>query len=114
MSITPDLYLERPDSAAARIQMLGRSGLGDILVRVTEQSEEAPAKHLSKALGISSREGEVLNWLANGKSNKDIASILNISPRTVPKHIEQIFKKVGVENRTAAAAIALRQLNHLS
>ena len=45
-----------------------------------------------------------------GKSNRDIAEILNISPRTVNKHLEQIFDKMGVENRASAAALAVRAL----
>ncbi len=53
------------------------------------------------------REGEVLSWLSKGKTNRDIAQILGLSPRTVDKHLEQIYSKLGVENRTAAAAIAV-------
>ena len=52
----------------------------------------------------------MLGWLARGKSNRDIAAILGLSPRTVTKHVEQIFAKIGVENRTAAAARAIRLL----
>jgi ATP/maltotriose-dependent transcriptional regulator MalT len=44
----------------------------------------------------------VLSWIAKGKTNQDIAEILSLSLRTVKKHIENIFKKLGVENRTAA------------
>jgi DNA-binding CsgD family transcriptional regulator len=57
-------------------------------------------------LGLTTREGEVLAWLSKGKTNRDIAQILGLSPRTVDKHLEQIYAKLGVENRTAAAAIA--------
>ena len=59
------------------------------------------------ALGLSRKEANVLAWLAMGKTNKDIAQIMSISPRTVQKHLEYIFVKLGVETRTAAAAIAL-------
>jgi DNA-binding CsgD family transcriptional regulator len=45
---------------------------------------------------------------ARGKSNRDIGEILNISPRTVNKHLEQVFVKLGVENRAAAAGAAIR------
>ena len=45
-------------------------------------------------------------WLARGKANKDIAEILGLSPRTVNKHLEQIYAKLGVENRASATAIA--------
>ena len=47
----------------------------------------------------------MLAWLAKGKTNRDIADILGMSPRTVNKHLEHIFEKLGVETRAAAAAI---------
>ena len=59
---------------------------------------------------LTSREAEVLLWISRGKPNRDIGEILNISPRTVNKHLEQIFVKLGVENRAAAAAAAVRTL----
>lgn len=57
--------------------------------------------------GLTPREADVLAWLAQGKSNVDIAAILAISPRTVQKHLERIFVKLGVESRTAAAAYVI-------
>ena len=58
------------------------------------------------ALELTWRESEVLAWLACGKSNDEIATVLGTSPRTVAKHVEHIFRKLGVESRTAAAARA--------
>ncbi len=52
----------------------------------------------------------MLIWIARGKSNRDISEILSISPRTVNKHLEQIFTKLGVENRASAAALAVGAL----
>jgi DNA-binding CsgD family transcriptional regulator len=57
-------------------------------------------------LGMTPREAEVLHWVAEGKTNKDIGTILRSSPRTVGKHLERVFSKLGVETRTAAAARA--------
>jgi DNA-binding CsgD family transcriptional regulator len=57
--------------------------------------------------GLTPREAEVLAWIAQGKSNADIATILSASPRTVQKHLEHIFRKLGVESRTAAAVKAM-------
>jgi DNA-binding CsgD family transcriptional regulator len=54
--------------------------------------------------GLSPREAQVLNWLSQGKTNKEIALILELSARTVQKHLEHIYQKMGVENRTGAAA----------
>jgi len=55
---------------------------------------------------LTPRETEVLSWLAKGKTNRDIAEILGMSHRTVNKHLEHIFEKLGVETRSAATAIA--------
>jgi DNA-binding CsgD family transcriptional regulator len=57
---------------------------------------------------LTTREAEVLYWIANGKTNKEIGEILGMSPRTVNKHLEQIYPTLGVENRTSAAGVALR------
>jgi DNA-binding NarL/FixJ family response regulator len=55
---------------------------------------------------LTPRESDVLNWLGKGKTNRDIAEILGMSPRTVNKHLEHIFVKLGVETRSAAAVLA--------
>jgi len=71
--------------------------------------EEHPTTMQSQSLalfGLSSREAQVLSWVSQGKTNKDIGVILELSPRTVQKHLEHIYQKVGVESRTAAAAKA--------
>ena len=54
---------------------------------------------------LTPRELDVLAWIARGKTNRDIAEILGMSPRTVNKHLEHIFVKLGVETRAAAAAL---------
>lgn len=56
---------------------------------------------------LTPRETDVLNWLAKGKTNRDIADILGMSPRTVNKHLEHIFIKLGVETRSAAVGMAI-------
>lgn len=65
-------------------------------------------------LGLTARENQVLAWLADGKSNADIGVILGVSRRTVGKHVEHIFVKLGVESRVAAARraiLATREIN---
>ena len=57
------------------------------------------------AYDLTPRETEVARWVAQGKSNPEIATILRTSPRTVEKHMEKILEKLGVENRTAAATM---------
>jgi DNA-binding CsgD family transcriptional regulator len=61
-------------------------------------------------LGLTPREAEILLWVAQGKTNPEIATILGIGLTTVKKHLEATFAKLGVENRTTAAALALEKL----
>jgi len=90
------------------IALLGRGGPNEYYFRMSEPIGGREAGILKAALGLTVRESEVLVWISSGKSNRDISDILNISPRTVNKHLEQIFTKLGVENRAAAAAVATR------
>ena len=89
---------------------LSSSGPDELLFRLTEISVGADERLLQTTLSLTSRESEVLLWLSRGKSNREIGAILTISPRTVNKHLEQIFVKLGVENRAAAVARAVRAL----
>jgi DNA-binding CsgD family transcriptional regulator len=73
---------------------------------IFEENLARPRPESLRKLGITSREAEVLSWAAAGKSDADIAQILRISFRTVKKHLEHVYTKLGVENRTAAAAVA--------
>ncbi|MES1927134.1 helix-turn-helix transcriptional regulator [Salinisphaera sp. T31B1] len=57
---------------------------------------------------LTPRQAEVLLWISRGKTNRDIGEILDMKPRTVNKHLEHIFPKLGVETRAAAAATALQ------
>lgn len=68
------------------------------------QPAQDDAEASLRAMGLSPRQGEVLGWAAQGKTNAEIAVILGISALTVKKHLESIFHILGVENRTAAVA----------
>lgn len=57
-----------------------------------------------RAAGLTAREAEVLQWIAEGKTSREVGTILCCAPKTVDKHAERILKKLGVENRQAAAA----------
>jgi len=59
---------------------------------------------------LTQRESEVLHWVIQGKTNRDIGDILGMSPRTVNKHLEHVFEKLGVETRTAAATLATNRM----
>ena len=95
-----------PDNEQLRLQYMGKLGPNEFLLRLAKDSSANIPAQFSSELGLTTREGEVLSWLSKGKTNRDIAQILGLSPRTVDKHLEQIYAKLGVENRTAAAAIA--------
>jgi DNA-binding NarL/FixJ family response regulator len=93
-----------------RLSFVGQTGADEFLLRLVEGDGPTDEVTLRDRLSLTLREAEVLKWIARGKSNKDIGEILSLSPRTVNKHLEQIFVKLGVENRTAAAALAIRAL----
>ena len=75
------------------------------LVRLEKQRQAFSAGSLER-LGLSRRETEVLRWLAQGKTNAGIGAGLGLSRFTVRKHLEHIYQKLGVQTRTAAAALA--------
>jgi len=104
------LMLTDTDEHQLLISYIGKSGPNEYLLRIIENNFAITQALLSKVFGLTARESEVLAWLATGKSNRDIGSILDLSPRTINKHLERIHKKLGVENRTAAAAMALNAL----
>lgn len=89
---------------------LGRIRSNEHVLRLSGVSGGNEVAVLRQRLLITARESEVLIWLARGKSNRDISDILAISPRTVNKHLEQIYEKLGVENRASATALAVRAL----
>jgi len=103
-----------PNNEALRLQYMGKLGPNEFLLRLAKDSGASLPQEFSRDLGLTSREGEVLSWLSKGKTNRDIAQILGLSPRTVDKHLEQIYSKLGVENRTAAAAIAVNATHRKS
>jgi DNA-binding NarL/FixJ family response regulator len=103
-----------PGNEQLRLQYMGMHGANEFLLRLAKDSGAETPSEFSSELGLTTREGEVLSWLSKGKTNRDIAQILGLSPRTVDKHLEQIYSKLGVENRTAAAAIAVNATHRKS
>jgi DNA-binding NarL/FixJ family response regulator len=111
MNLGADDYLAKPVST------------DDLLAAITArlQREESRARREMRpdlsspvplqALGLTPREAEVLFWVAQGKTNPEIAVILDCRPRTVKKHLEHIFPKLGVETRTSATRTALETLS---
>jgi len=80
----------------------------EVLIRLNELNPGKDVDRLALSLGLTRREAEVLLWVSYGKSSGDISEVLEISPRTVQKHLEHVYEKLGVETRSAAAAMAIR------
>lgn len=74
-----------------------------VLVQLKEQMQMPSIEEIAHACpNLTPREAEVMYWVTMGKTNRDIAEILQLSPRTVNKHLEHVFEKLFVETRTAA------------
>lgn len=83
---------------------------GEYLLKIYSPNKEVSPSVLENSLKITSREAQVLLWVAHGKTNREIADILDMSPRTVNKHLEQVYPKIGADNRTSAASIAIQAI----
>jgi DNA-binding NarL/FixJ family response regulator len=115
MNLGADDYLAKPASAEEVL-----AAIASRLDRHREKEQAAMAKVELKpdfsstapleALGLTPREAETLLWVAQGKSNGDIASILGCAENTVKVHLARVFEKLGVENRNAASMRALETL----
>ena len=90
---------------------VGPTGAGEFLFQIARRAARNDEEALRRRYGLTMREAEVLLWIARGKANRDIADILALSPRTVNKHLEGIYTKLGVENRASAAVMAARVLD---
>jgi DNA-binding response OmpR family regulator len=86
------------------------SSEGSHLIKFKSHDLKLETQTLKLKLKITRREADVLIWVAKGKTDWEIAQILSISERTVNKHLEQIYRKLGVNNRTSATALALSAL----
>jgi DNA-binding NarL/FixJ family response regulator len=97
--------------ARLEFSYLGQIRGDEHLLRLSLAEQNDESDLLRRQFSLTGREVEVLLWIARGKSNKDISSVLKISPRTVNKHLEQVFEKLGVENRASAAAVAIQMIH---
>jgi len=94
------LILRRGDEYLA-IRLVADHGRGQHLLLMEETSMNTPPD-LLLGFGLTPREAEVLAWVAQGKTNRETGMILEMSTRTVQKHLERVFDKLGVESRTGA------------
>ena len=105
------LRLKAPKSTL-RVLFLGESNKQEYLLKLVDTDVPNDSLLLQNSLNLTAREAEVLLWIAKGKTNRDIGEILGTSPRTINKHSDNIYKKLGVENRTSAAAKVRDYIDH--
>ena len=106
-SMTSDAEADA-DAGGDPVEATEAAEAAEWLIVASETSDGAVFDALMQAWRLTLREAEVLYWVAKGKTNRDVADILAMSPRTVTKHMEHILQKLGVETRTAAAAKVAR------
>ena len=120
MNLGADDYLVKPTPRAELLEALEarfeRQRLQDLrtqreLANVSFQPDFSSPAPLVEKLGLTDREAETLLWVAQGKSNADVATILGNSEKTVKKTMGHIFEKLGLESRTAAALRAVEILS---
>jgi DNA-binding NarL/FixJ family response regulator len=97
-----------PADGMLELVLITRYRENEVLIRLNELNPRKHVERLAGSLGLTMREAEVLLWGSYGKSSGDISDVLEISPRTVQKHLEHVYEKLGVETRSAAVAIAIR------
>ena len=105
-----DVLTRKLDEATLTARRLGSVGLGEVMWLLSLQAAGSQQASRLSAASLTPRETEVLSWIAKGKTNRDVGEILGMSPRTVNKHLEHVFEKLGVETRAAAAALASREM----
>ena len=113
MNLGADDYLTKP---VANADLVG--AIETRLRRSEQQAKREFKPDFSSSepllkLGLTPRATEALLWLAQGKTNSDIASILGITESTVKKYVQEMFEKLGVETRGAATVRALEVLNSM-
>lgn len=104
-----DLGLAMKDEVLT-VRYFKRAKENEVLLKIQSPNTEIDPSILEETLKVTYREAEVLLWIAHGKTNREIAEILKMSPRTVNKHLEQMYPKIGADNRTAAASIAIQSI----
>jgi DNA-binding response OmpR family regulator len=100
------LIIQQNGQPVLQLAYLGAIGSDEFLFRLTGISQTSEDEILRQAFSLTVREAQVLLWIGKGKANRDIGEILGLSARTVNKHLEQIYVKLGVENRASAAVKA--------
>ena len=109
IALPPEIYKTERQNTKLEISLIWNDGRQEITLLFEETLH--PIMKMSQHLSLTRREIEILFWLSCGKTNKEIGKLLFISPRTVNKHAENIYRKLGVENRAAAVSLAFEKLS---
>lgn len=96
-----------------KIRLLGSESTGQFILALEKKSHQTFSVELLRLIGLTQRESEVLFWVAQSKTNIEIATTLDISSKTVKKHLDNIFEKLNVQTRAAAVTTALSLLEML-
>lgn len=105
----------RRDELLQAIRTIGRGGnywspsVAPLLISVLQNKKDGSATSKPSQTPLTEREQEVLGWLGQGKANRDIADLLDISEGTVRVHVHNILGKLGLENRSQAVIYAVRE-----
>ena len=91
------------------VKIISSQNAGEFLLCCDKHSPEWNLEAVRQSLSLTFREAEILMWISRGKTNKEVGMILGSSPRTVNKHLEHIFEKLGVVTRAAAVSVALQR-----
>ena len=95
-------------------RMMPCSSTDEYLILMEKHSDQWNLDTVRTALGLTFREAEILMWISRGKTNKEVGLILGNSPRTINKHLEHVFEKLGVVTRAAAVSIALQRTSSIT
>jgi CheY-like chemotaxis protein/DNA-binding CsgD family transcriptional regulator len=96
-------------SSGFTVKMTHCRHLDEYLLLLQKESTQWNLESLRESLKLTFREAEILMWISRGKTNKEVGLILGSSPRTINKHLEHIFEKLGVATRAAAVAMVLQR-----
>jgi len=112
MNLGADDYLTKPVPASDLLSAIAARIKREELRPPGQFNPDFSSSKPLEALGLTPREAEVLLWVAQGKSNQDIATLLGASESTIKKHLQNIFEKLGLEGRNAATVRALEVLGN--
>lgn len=111
MNLGADDYLVKPVEVDDLLATIASRLKRKAQLATARRPRPEPSPSLLIPLGLTEREAEVLFWLAQGKTNPELCVLLGVQLTTIKKHLESIFLKLSVENRTSAAAMALEKMN---